>query len=532
VVFLNPSSVRAMVEIPFGEDGAVAKYKSYNYSQNVLIPVSLEDQLIPGTLEFAIHTLVETRMNTSIFDRRYDNDETGWLAYDPKILLKVVLFGYSRGLISSRQIERACKENVTFMALSCGEQPDHSTIAAFVASMKEEIKSMFRDVLLVCEEEGLLGGTFFALDGCKLASNASKEWSGTIKDLRWKKEKIEKKVKELVEEQVKLDRGDDEDEPGRRLSGGAERERQIERLLKKAERMERWLQENGPKMGRQGREIKSNVTDNESAIMVTSHETIQGYNGQALVDSKDQVIIHAEAFGESQDLHLIPAVLEGAKENMRAIGCGDDYFVGKTLTADSNYHSPPNLKKCEEEGLDAYIPDKRFRRRDPRFEREHRQRQRRTDRLTLSDFGYQEERDEYCCPHGEVFRLQVKTAIADGVIYRRYHSDGKGCKGCELKARCVKGRKVKRRHLMVPVGSVLGNLSKVMAAKIDSEKGRKIYHHRMAIAEPVFANIRVHKVMNRFTLRGRIKVNIQWLLYCMVHNIGKILNYGFKYAYT
>ena len=510
----------------------MAKYKYCNYSKSVLIPVSLEEQLMPGTLEFAIHTLVETRLDTSVFDSRYTNDETGRLAYDPKILLKVVLFGYSRGLISSRQIERVCKENVTFMALSCGEQPDHSRIAAFVSSMKEEIKPMFRDVLMVCEEEGLLGGTFFALDGCKLPSNASKEWSGTVKDLRWKKGKIEKKVKQLVEEQVEVDRGDGEEKTGRRSSGGAERERQIERLLKKAERMERWLQENGPKMGRQGREIKSNVTDNESAIMVTSHETIQGYNGQALVDSKDQVIIHAEAFGESQDLHLIPAVLEGAKENMRAIGCGDDYFVGKTLTADSNYHSPPNLKKCEEEGLDAYIPDKRFRRRDPRFEREHRQRQRRTDRLTLSDFGYQEERDEYCCPHGEVFRLQVKTAIADGVIYRRYHSDGKGCKGCELKARCVKGRKVKRRHLMVPVGSVLGNLSKVMAAKIDSEKGRKIYHHRMAIAEPVFANIRVHKVMNRFTLRGRIKVNIQWLLYCMVHNIGKILNYGFKYAYT
>jgi len=213
------------------------------------------------------------------------------------------------------------------------------------------------------------------LDGCKLASNASKEWSGTLKELRWKKEKIEKKVKQMVEEQVKLDRGDYGDEPGRRSSGGAERERQIERLLKKAERVERWLQENGPKMGRQGREIKSNVTDNESAIMVTSHGTIQGYNGQALVDSKDQVIIHAEAFGESQDLHLIPAVLDGAKEDMGAIGCGEDYFVGKTLTADSNYRSPPNLKKCEEEGLDAYIPDKRFRRRDPRFEREHRQRQ-------------------------------------------------------------------------------------------------------------------------------------------------------------
>src|SRR5512139_107664 len=216
---------------------SMAKYKSYDYSQSVLIPVCLDEQLMPGTLEFAIHTLVHTRIDTSIFDHRYGNDETGRLAYDPKILLKVVLFGYSRGLISSRQIERACKENVTFMALTCGEQPDHSTIAGFASSMKEEMKAMFRDVLLVCEEEGLLGGTFFALDGCKLASNASKEWSGTMGDLRWKKEKIEKKVKQLVEEQVNLDRGGDEDGPGRRSSGGAERERQIERLLEKAERV-------------------------------------------------------------------------------------------------------------------------------------------------------------------------------------------------------------------------------------------------------------------------------------------------------
>ena len=384
----------------------MAKYRSYDYFQGVLIPVSFEEQLMPGTLEFAIHTLVETRIDTSIFDTRYGNDETGRLAYDPKVLLKVVLFGYSRGLITSRQIERACKENVTFMALSCGEQPDHSTIAALVSSMRDEILPIFRDVLLVCEEERLLGGTFFGLDGCKLASNASKEWSGTIGDLRRKRERIEKKVKQIVEEQVKVDRREDEDMPERRLFGGVERGRQIERLRKKAECLERWLKENGSKLGRQGREIKSNVTDNESALRVTSHGTIQGYNGQALVDSKDQVIIHAEAFGEAQDLHLIPPVLEGAKENMRAIGCGENYFKGKTFTADSNYHSPSNLGKCEQEGLDAYIPDKRFRRCDPRFEREHKQRQRRTDRLTIADFEHYEGRDEYRCPGGESLGLR------------------------------------------------------------------------------------------------------------------------------
>ena len=156
----------------------MAKYKPYDYSQSLLIPVSLQEQLMPGTLEFAIHTLVEGRMDMSVFESKYQNDETGRRAYDPKVLLKVVLLAYSRGLISSRKIERACCENVTFMAMSCNQRPDHSTIAAFVSSMKDQILALFCDILLVCEQEDLLGGTYFALDGIKLRSNASMEWSG------------------------------------------------------------------------------------------------------------------------------------------------------------------------------------------------------------------------------------------------------------------------------------------------------------------------------------------------------------------
>ena len=140
----------------------MAKYKKYNYSQTVLLPVSLSRQLMPGTLEFAIHTLVEDRMDMSRFDEKFKNDETGRRAYDPKILLKAVLLAYSRGIIHSRKIEKACKENITFMALTCGQYPDHCTIAAFVATMREQIQPLFRDILLVCEEMGLLGGSEFS----------------------------------------------------------------------------------------------------------------------------------------------------------------------------------------------------------------------------------------------------------------------------------------------------------------------------------------------------------------------------------
>ncbi len=505
----------------------MAKYMSYNYSQEVLIPISLEEQLMSGTLEFAIHILVEARMDISIFDERYSNDETGRWAYDPKILLKVILFAYSRGLISSRKIERACRENVTFMALSCGQYPDHSTIAAFVSSMKDEILPLFRDVLLVCEEETLLGGTFFALDGCKLPSNASKQCSGTISDLRRKKEKIENKVAHLLEEQVEADKADEGSGEKEAFPEKSHREKKIEKLHKKAARIEKWLQENTPKIGKQGKEIKSNITDNESATMVSSHGTIQGYNGQALVDSKKQIIVHAEAFGSAEDSYLIPPMLDGARENIQAIGQSKDYFSGKTFTADSGYHSPTNLKKCDEEKLDAYIPDKRFRNRDPRFADERRHGPRKADRFTLADFHHNEQTDEYLCPNGKLLRLKVKKAVMDGVIYRRYVANRNDCKGCELKVKCIRRKNAKRRHLNIPVGSVPGNLSKAMAAKIDTEKGRKIYPQRLAIVEPAFANIRYIKQLDRFTLRGKIKVNIQWLMYCMVHNIGKIMAYGF-----
>lgn len=414
------------------------------------------------------------------------------------------------------------------MALSCGQCPDHSTIAAFVSSMKDEVLPLFRDVLLVCEEEGFLGGKLFALDGCKLPSNASRRLSGTVSDLRRKKGKIENKVEQLLEQQLEADKKDDNDENSARSSAISNRRKQIEPLQKQAKRIEKWLKHSGPKIGKQGREIKSNITDNESAMMVSSHGTIQGYNGQALVHSKNQVIVHAEAFGDGQDHYLIPPMLEGAKENMQAIGQPEDYFSGKPFTVDSNYHSPTNLNKCDEERLGACIPDKRFRNRNPRFCGEQKHRRRNVDRFTLADFQHNEVSDAYLCPNGKLLRLNVKKAVMDGVIYRRYVADRNDCTGCKLKVKCTRRKTAKRKFINVPVGSVPGNVIKAMAAKVDSEKGRKIYPQRIAIVEPVFANIRTHKEMNRFTLRGKIKVNIQWLLYCMVHNIGKLVSYSFN----
>lgn len=100
-------------------------------------------------------------------------------AYDPRLLLKIAIFAYSRGITASRKIARACEENVVFMALSANTRPHFTTIADFIAGLDREMLRLFRDVLLVCDGMGLIGKEMFAIDGCKLPSNASKEWSGT-----------------------------------------------------------------------------------------------------------------------------------------------------------------------------------------------------------------------------------------------------------------------------------------------------------------------------------------------------------------
>jgi hypothetical protein len=368
----------------------------------------------------------------------------------------------------------------------------------------------------------LLGGTFFALDGLKLPSNASKEWSGTRSELHRKKERLEAKVRELLKEHVQEDNRDDSPrDPG----GGRDRERQVQRLQKQAERLGEWLTENDPKYGTTGKEISSNLTDNESAKMKTAHGVIQGYNSQALIDGKHQVIIHGEAFGNGQDYAHGPPMLEGAWENLQHLGHGEECLAGKILTADTNYHSDINLRKCQELGLDAYIPDRFFRRRDPRYAAQRRYWPRRK-RFALEDFHYEEATDHYQCPQGKRLRRIAKKAYGDGLVRRIYVAEEHDCQRCPLQLRCLTARGGKKRHLRVPVGVELTNFSKRMAGKVDSELGRKIYPQRFAVAEPVFANIRTHKRLDRFTLRGKVKVNIQWLLYCLVHNIEKITNYG------
>jgi transposase len=504
----------------------MAKFKPCNEDQLVMLPISLQDQLVPGTLEHTISLLVEKHINLSVFDARYNNDETGANAIHPKILLKVILLAYARGMISSRQIERACQENIIFIALSYGYAPDHSTIASFISSMQSEIETIFCNVLLVCEELDLLDGTHFSLDGVKLSANVSKEWSGTIEELEHKRDKLQEKLQRVIAEHAQADK-----QPEVVVERQKKRER---RFQLQVERLNEFLKDREPKLGSEGKEIQSNVIDNESVKMPSSHGVIQGYNAQALVDSKHQVILAAEAFA-SQDHENLEPMLAGAKKNVTAIGKDETYFQGKQLTADSNYHSFNSLTLCRDEKIDAYIPDIQFRKRDPRFADQERfkdgvhGRQRpdaKSSLFTTADFSFDPGKQVYLCPQGKELTCYARNQTNRYRTYDLYRARVEDCAACPVKARCLSKPTSSRRYLSVQVDTQPPNLIDEMKAKIDSDQGKRIYARRLGIVEPVFANICVQKRMHRFTLRTKLKVDVQWRLFALVHNIGKIHAYG------
>ena len=162
------------------------KFKPYDFNQSSMVVINYRDQLQSGTFEHAIHYLIHSKLDLSIFDDLYSNDNGGRPAYDPAILLSIVLFAYSKGITSSREIQWCCETNIIFKALSCDTVPHWTTIAKFVSRYPKKITDLFEQVLLICHEEGLLGNELFAIDGCKMRSDAAKEWSGKFHELEKK----------------------------------------------------------------------------------------------------------------------------------------------------------------------------------------------------------------------------------------------------------------------------------------------------------------------------------------------------------
>ena len=509
----------------------MARFKHTDTSQGQFLMVNLQEQLLLGSFEWTINYLIDA-IDLSLFEKRYQNDERGAAAYPPGALLKIILYCYSKGIISSRKIEKACQDNIIVKALAQDCEPDHDTIATFVSTNSEAVRDLFTKVLLQCAELGLITGEMFALDGCKLPSNASKEWSGKISDLKKKKKDLEKQLSRVLQQHKELDKNikaKKVQEPFRKTLGKDKerRDRHVHRIEAKLKKLKKHLSVAEPKIGPSGQEVQGNITDNESARIKSSHGYIQGYNGVAIADSGNQVIIAAEAVGSGSESGCFVQMLNELETNMKLVTKKKQPLKKSLVLADTALFSEDNLQEAKKRNIDVLIPDQQFRKRDPSFD--DRKKYKTTNVKTyfgVEDFIYDKKKDCYICPAGKTLPYKCDIEFKSrGTRGKQYRSTKSVCSVCPLKEKCInrKSGKSEFRALFIAQQRYAENLSAKMRDKIDNPAYRELYSRRIQIVEPVFANIRHCKKMDRFTLRTQKKVNIQWQLFAIVHNMWKCI---------
>jgi hypothetical protein len=342
------------------------------------------------------------------------------------------------------------------------------------------------------------------------------------KELQKKYDRIKGITKKIIEEHKKNDtQGADEE---------AATKKKLERMEHDAARILEFLSTHEKRIGGGGEEVKMNITDNESGKIKGPHGMIQGYNGLAAADGKKQVIIAAETHGSAAEGPYFPEILDKVKTNMQMITEKEEPLKKAVVLADTAYFSEDNLQAAKARGVEVIIPDQQFRQRDEQLSKgEHRKGK---ERFEARDFKYVKKANYYICPNGKklLFKRHVALNRNHGM---KYESKTLDCRGCFYFEKCIssKSKTKNYRTLYIPVSDYAENLAEKMRAKIDNPKYKKIYGRRMQIIEPVFANITYCKGISRFTMRSKAKNDIQWLLYCIMHNIGKcFMEERMKYA--
>ena len=355
-----------------------------------------------------------------------------------------------------------------------------------------------------------------------------------MKELRHKQKKLRTAAQKIVA------RHQSQDVQEKRSPVVAQETKKRATYERKIARIKDFLKTAKPNLGPSGNERKSNITDPDSAKMSTNHGVIQGYNGIAVVDAQHQIVVTAEAHGEGQEAHLLAPMIESTRKQCKAANIAKDIFKETTLTADAGYSSQASAKYTQDHHIDAYIADRSHRNRDPAFadadrykERSRQDKRRRAgthpNRFTAKDFDYDEKNRTCRCPAGHQLYRNGNNIDVNGYLGVKFRGAKSVCGPCTLRSRCLTTPDTtETKQVTLFTGKTQSRKEspiETMKRKFDTIIGRFTYNKRIAIVEPVFANLQ-NKGMKRFTLRGKDKVDAQWKLFTLVHNIEKIAHCG------
>ena len=442
-----------------------------NRDQLFLMPPALQDRLPPDDLAYFLLDAVD-QFDLTPFYAAYRADGVGQAAFQPRMMVALLLYAYCLGVRSSRQIERLCQRDIAFRVVAGNLRPDHATIARFRQRHTEALEGLFSDILRLCKEAGLVKVGVVALDGTKMAADAALDANRTYESIRAEVETMLQEAESTDAAEDRLvgpeHRGDELPEALRDRGGRLERLKRCRERLERAAAAaaaeharrlaERAAQEAETGQELRGRkpkpvpeapepEAKANVTDPDSRIMKTRRGYVQGYNAQA-VATVGQVIVAAEVTPEENDVDQLHPMLTATATELKAAGVEE---AVRAALVDAGYCSEENLERADPEGPELFV-------------------------ATRKDWRQREQLRQAPAPRGR----------APAHLSRRERMD----------------------------------------RKLLTKRGRRLYKQRSQIIEPVFGQTKSCRGIDRFMRRGLANCQSEWKVICGTHNLLKLWRSG------
>jgi len=459
-------------------------YRCGDRQQMSLLPQSIEEYVAEDDPVRAYDAFIEAldfhELGININPYKVGNAE-----YDPRSMLKLLVYGYSYGVKSSRKLERECYHNIAFIWLMGGLKPDHKTIAEFRRRNKKTLKKVLRHCAQVCIKLKLIAGNILFVDGTKIRANASRDRTHDRPYYEKLLVDIDCRIEKLLEDCESIDR--QEEGSGSYVA--------MDKELAKAQDLKGRIKEVLDTFQANDRKMV-NQTDPDCAIMRSVHGSHASYNVQSVVDDEHGLIVQAEAVSENSDMNQFTRQIEQANglfENPCDAAC-----------ADAGYANTDELEKIDGQGITVIVPSQR----QALHEEE--------SLFSKSHFTYDKEQDCYFCPEGKRLRYQSTNKRKGKRNY--LIADKRQCYTCKHYGQCTKSKRGRR---IVRLRNE--EVKQKLEVQYQEAASQEIYARRKTRVEHTFGHIKRNLKTDAFLLRGRDGVQAETSLLATCFNVARMI---------
>jgi transposase len=465
----------------------MSNFKTYNQKQGMFCSL-IPDELLESDHPARIVDAVVEKLNLEKIYSYYS--EEGNEAFHPKMMIKVLFYGYQQGIFSGRKLESSLKVRADFIFLSGGQVPDFRTLNLFRIRHKDTLPEIFAQIVFLCKRLGMIDFKNLAVDGQKIAANASFKVNYNRKRLEKAYNKIKTGFSKLLEKEINEDFT--EDLKTSRVS-------RLKEKMDDLEKMQRELEAIGDE------NASLNQTDKDAKIMThKDRKIVPSYNHQSAVDEKYGVttaVQTTQSVDKPEDLFsVVDQSVEITGENH------------ENVLADCGFASYESLEKMETEKAENYhVPDRLF--------ESAKKNSAADNKIGIEDF-IKDEQGNYHCPNGKMMKVRHVKDFDDGHRVTTYEC--KECESCAIKDRCTKG---KSRTITVDSREPY---REIMRERLKSDKGRETYMKRQWLSENGHGNDQKNLGWKQHSLRGLDKASLEFLLIRIGSNLSKIIKYRAK----